>query len=156
MAATWIKPRRARNGKNVARTISDCVGYIINPKKTDGGRLVSGYQCDPETAIEEFLLSKRQYAHITGREQRQRDVLLYHMRQSFLPGEVTPEEASRLGHELALRWTKGKHAFVVATHIDQKHIHTHIIFNSTTLDGSRKFVNFIGSSFALRRLSDKK
>lgn len=82
-------------------------------------------------------------------------MLLYHIRQSFLPGEITPEEAGRVGRELALRWTKGKHAFVVANHTDQKHINMHTIFNSTALDCSRKFVNLIGSSFALRRLSGR-
>ena len=154
MAATWIKPRRVRSGKNAAQTIAACIRYIIYSDKTDNGRLISAHQCDPATAIEEFLLSKRQYAHITGREAPPRDVVLYHMRQSFKPGEITPEEAGRLGHELALRFTKGRHAFIAATHVDKAHTHVHIIFNSTTVDCSRKFHNFLGSSFALRRLSD--
>jgi hypothetical protein len=154
LAATWIKPRRVRNGKNAVQTISACIWYIINPDKTDNGRLVSCHQCDPATAIEEFLLSKQQYEHITGREAPPRDVLLYHMRQSFKPGEITPEKANRIGHELARRFTRDNHAFIVATHVDQAHIHTHVIFNSTAVDCERKFRNFIGSSFALRRLSD--
>ena len=47
-----------------------------------------------------------------------------------------------MGYELAMRFTKGKHAFVVATHTDRQHIHNHVIFNSTALDGSRKFRDF--------------
>ncbi len=54
-----------------------------------------------------------------------------------------------------MRWTKGRHAFIVTTHTDKKHIHCHIYYNSTTLDCTRKFHNFWGSSFALRRLSDR-
>ena len=54
-----------------------------------------------------------------------------------------------------MRWTKGRHAFIVTTHTDKEHIHSHIYYNSTTLDCTRKFRNFWGSSFALRRLSDR-
>jgi hypothetical protein len=58
------------------------------------------------------------------------------------------------GYELAMRWTKGRHAFIVAVHTDRQHLHCHIVYNSTTLDCTGKFNNFIGSTFALRRLSD--
>jgi hypothetical protein len=102
----------------------------------------------------EFLLSKREYNAITGRTQKS-DVIAYQLRQSFKPGEITPEEANKIGYELALRLTKQRHAFIVATHVDKHHIHNHIIFNSTSLDCTRKFRNFFGSSFAIRRLSDQ-
>ncbi len=59
-----------------------------------------------------------------------------------------------MGYELAMRFTKGKHAFVVATHTDRQHIHNHVIFNSTALDGSRKFRDFFFSALAVQRLSD--
>lgn len=77
------------------------------------------------------------------------------MRQSFEPGEITPEEANRIGYELGMRWTKGRHAFIVTTHTDTANIHNHIYYNSTSLDYTRKFRNFWGSSFALRRVSDR-
>ena len=104
----------------------------------------------------EFLLAKASYKAMTGREQKQgEDVLCYQIRQSFYPGEITPEEANQVSYELAMRWTKGRHAFIVTTHTDKEHIHSHIYYNSTTLDCTRKFRNFWGSSFALRRLSDR-
>ena len=53
-----------------------------------------------------------------------------------------------------MRWTKGKHAFIVATHIDKAHIHNHIIYNSTSLDATRKFNNFFLSGLVVQRLSD--
>lgn len=81
-------------------------------------------------------------------------MIAYQIRQSFKPGEVTPEEANQIGYELAMRWTKGKHAFIVATHIDRAHVHNHIIYNSTSLDCTRKFKNFFLSSMAVARLSD--
>lgn len=129
-------------------------GYSKNAEKTENGKYLSSYACDIRTADEEFLLSKRQYEHSTGR-QHEKDVIAYQIRQSFKPGEVTPEEANRIGHELGLRFTKGKHAFIVATHTDRAHIHNHIIFNSKALDCTRKFKNFFLSSFALQRVSDR-
>ena len=130
--------------------------YGQNPDKTQGGELISSYECDYMTADAEFLLSKAKYKATTGREQRRdADVLCYQIRQSSKPGEITPEEANRIGYETAMRWTKGKYQFFVCTHIDKEHIHNHIYYNSTAYDRSRKFRNFIGSSFALRRLSDR-
>ena len=153
MAATRLIPLHVNKGKTVARCLADRVDYSQNPEKTEDGKYVSSYGCNPETADEEFLLSKRQYVQITGRESK-KDVIAYQIRQSFKPGEVTPEEANQIGHELAMRFTKGAHAFIVATHTDQKHIHNHIIFNSTTLDCTRKFRDFYFSGMALRRISD--
>ena len=72
----------------------------------------------------------------------------------FRPGEITAEEANKVGYELAMRFTKGKYAFVVATHTDRQHIHNHVIFNSTALDGTRKFRDFFFSALAVQRLSD--
>ena len=83
-------------------------------------------------------MSKTQYKVITGREQkRDVDVLCYQIRQSFKPGEISPEEANRVGYETAMRRTKGKYAFFVATHTDRQHIHNHIYYNSTSLDCTR-------------------
>ena len=140
-------------GKTVAQCLHDRTAYALNPNKTDGGELVSSYQCNPSIADSEFLFSKRQYHTATGREQRS-DVIAYQVRQSFKPGEITPEEANRVGYEFAMRFLKGNHAFIVATHVDRKHIHNHIIWNSTSLECQRKFRNFYNSTFAVRRLSD--
>ena len=82
-------------------------------------------------------------------------MIAYHLRQAFKPGEVTPEEANQIGRELALKLTKGNHAFVVCTHVDKYHVHNHIIINSTTLDCQKKFRNFWGSTWAIRRMNDK-
>ena len=81
-------------------------------------------------------------------------MIAYHIRQSFKPGEITPEEANLVGRELAERFLKGKHAYIVCTHVDRTHIHSHIIFNSTTLDGMAKYHDFLGSGRAVGRLSD--
>ena len=90
---------------------------------------------------------------MTGRRQKS-DVIAYQIRQSFKPGEITAEEANKVGYELAMRFTKGKYAFIVATHTDREHIHNHIIYNSTALDSTRKFRDFLLSGLAVQRLSD--
>jgi hypothetical protein len=74
---------------------------------------------------------------------------------SFKPGEITAEQALELGKELALRWTKNKHQFIVAAHTNTNNPHAHIIFNSVNLDCGGKFQDFKRSAIALRRLSDQ-
>ena len=155
-ATTYYKKHKISKGETIAQSLKERFDYGQNPDKTEGGELISSYGCDHMTADAEFLLSKAKYKAATGREQRRdADVLCYQIRQSFKPGEITPEEANRIGYETAMRWTKGKYQFFVCTHIDKEHIHNHIYYNSTAYDRSRKFRDFIGSSFSLRRLSDR-
>lgn len=129
-------------------------GAPENPDKTHNGEWITAYACDPLIADSEFQMNKRQYAVLTGRDQGDREVIAYHMRQSFKPVEIDPATANKIGYELAMKLTKGNHAFIVCTHVDKAHIHSHITFNSTSLACSRKFRNFWNSSFAIRRISD--
>ena len=154
MATTRIMPLHIGKGRTESQAISDTIDYVANPQKTDNGKLITGYGCDSRTADAEFLLAKRQYIAATGRVRGADDVIAYHVRQSFKPGEITPEEANRLGVEFAKRFTKGNHAFVVCTHIDKSHVHNHIIWSAVNADCDRKFRNFWGSTRAVRCLSD--
>ena len=133
MAATRLIALHKNKGKSVAACLKSRTDYVQNPDKTEHGELISSYECSPLTVDEEFMLSKRQYELVTGRRQKS-DVIAYQIRQSFKPGEITAEEANKVGYELAMRFTKGKYAFIVATHTDREHIHNHIIYNSTALD----------------------
>ena len=153
LAATRLIALHKNKGKSVAACLKSRTDYVQNPDKTEQGELVSCHECSPLTVDEEFMLTKRQYELATGRRQKS-DIIAYQIRQSFCPGEITAEEANKVGYELAMRFTKGKHAFVVATHTDRQHIHNHVIFNSTALDGTRKFRDFFFSALAVQRLSD--
>ena len=153
MAATRLIAIHHLKGKTLKQCLNERIEYSLNSVKTENGEYVSFYECAPETVIEEFALSKREYELITGRHQ-QRGVIAYMIRQSFKPGEVSPKQANKIGYDLAMRFTKGKHMFFVATHTDREHVHNHIIFNSTTLDCTRKFRNFFLSGKALQKLSD--
>lgn len=156
MAATRIIPLHTNKGRTMLQTLRDRTDYSQNAAKTGNGKYISSYECDPRSVDEEFMLSKREYQHKYGSKGAAagREVIAYQIRQSFKPGEVLPEEANKIGYELAMRFTKGKYAFIVATHTDRHHIHNHIIFNSTSTDGTRKFRNFFLSFLAVQRLSD--
>lgn len=153
MAATRLIPLHVNKGKTAAEYIRDRIDYAQNPEKTDNGYLVDSYQCDPQLAWQEFMMDRGKYFSSHGSSQSP-DIIAYQIRQAFKPGEVSPEEANRSGYELAMRFTKGKHAFIVSTHVDRAHVHNHIIFNAVDLMAERKFRNFFLFSYALRRLSD--
>ena len=150
-ATTYLKSHKRADKRTALQSLKDRFDYGLNPEKLGA---VSSYLCDPATAHAEFMLVKNQYQGETDR-MAGHGALCYQIRQAFPHGEVTAEEANRIGYETAMRWTKGKYQFFVCTHIDKEHIHNHIYYNSTAYDRSRKFRNFIGSSFALRRLSDR-
>lgn len=154
MATTRIISMHINKGKTIAQCLKARVDYIENPEKTNGGELISSYACSPETADQEFLLARNEYMAITGRRIHN-EVIAYQLRQSFKPGEVTPEEANRIGYELASRFLKGEHAFLVATHNDRRHIHNHIVFCATALDCTHKFRDILRSGKALAELSDQ-
>ncbi len=153
MAATRLIALHKNKGKSVAACLKKTVQTMYRIPTRLHGELISSYECSPLTVDEEFMLSKRQYELVTGRRQKS-DVIAYQIRQSFKPGEITAEEANKVGYELAMRFTKGKYAFIVATHTDREHIHNHIIYNSTALDSTRKFRDFLLSGLAVQRLSD--
>lgn len=126
----------------------------MNPKKTDGGILVSTYACSPETAADEFMLFRQEYQANTGRTQ-ENEVIGYHVRQAFKPEEITPEEANEIGKELTSRMTDGQFAYVVATHIDKHHVHNHIAICSTALDCQHKYRDVKRSGKDLAQLRDE-
>ena len=140
-------------GKTILKCLAERTDYAMNNEKTANGELISSFECAPQTAASEFAFSKRIYFQKTGRES-EHDIIAYQFRQSFKPGEVTAEEANRIGYEFAERFLKGRHAFIVCTHINRHNIHNHVIWNSTNLDCTRKFRNFWYSTNAVRKLSD--
>ena len=108
LAATRLIALHKNKGMTVAACLKNRTDYIENPDKTEQGQFVSSYACSALTADEEFMLTKRQYDLVNGRRQKS-DVIAYQIRQSFRPGEITAEEANKVGYELAMRFTKGKY-----------------------------------------------
>ena len=153
MAATRLMALHIVRDRTLAESLKERMDYTEDELKTEQKRYISTYGCDIETADEEFLLSHREY-HANVRDIRKKEIIAYQIRQSFKPGEITPEKANEIGYELAMRFTKGDYAFTVCTHTDKEHIHNHIVFNAISMDGKKKFRNFYYSGIAVRRISD--
>ena len=121
------------------KTLDDLLDYIMDEEKTDGGLLITGLNCHPDTSKIEFKNTLDKFGNKGNR-------VGYHLVQSFCPDDdITPEQA----HEIGVRLCKELYPnfqTVVTTHIDRGHIHNHIAINSVSLDG-RKLND---------RLSDKK
>ena len=140
MAVSNLLPRKAKGDRTRSQTLQARFEYDEAEEKTGGGKFITSYMCSPETAAEEFEMGRLVYESVTGRSQpKEKDIIAYRIIQSFKPGEITPEEANRIGYELAMRFTKGRHQFFVATHTDKEHIHNHIEFNSINLECDGKF-----------------
>ena len=140
MAVTKIHP--------IKTTLNKAIDYICNPDKTDNQILISSFGCSYQTAdIEfDFTLSK-------AREKG--DNLGHHLIQSFAPGEVSYEEAHRIGKELADKVLGGRYEYVLTTHIDKGHIHNHIIFCAVDFVSHRKYVSNKKSYYQIRNESDR-
>lgn len=145
--------------KQIKRTTAKALAYITNAEKTDGGRLVSGFNADPESASMEFdftyALAKNirgDYGKVGGA-----NIKAYHMIQSFaIDDDITAEKAHELGRRWADELLDGKHEYVIATHIDKKHLHNHIIFNATSYYDFKKFQSIPYKTIKqMRTISDK-
>ena len=154
MATTRIMSLHISKGKSAAKCIKERLDYIMNPDKTDSGKLITTYGCAPKTAANEFMLCRAEYLSKTGRD-IPNEIIGYHVRQAFKPGEITPEEANRIGNELASKLSNDQYAYIVATHTDRKHIHNHIIMCSFPLDGDHKYRDVKCSAKDLIRVSDE-
>ena len=109
MAISKILPRKTMKNRTRQQSMAERHDYDQRPQKTQNGELVMSYMCQPETAAEEFEISKRLYFQITGRSQPvHRDIIMYRIIQSFKPEEISPEDANRLGYELAMKFTDRK------------------------------------------------
>ena len=153
MAATMLIPLHHVKSKSVGECLNRSIDYVRDSRKTQDEKYVSTYGCDPNSITEQFLLSRKIYED-NVRKPHKNDVIAYQIRQAFKPGEITPERANEIGYELAMKFTKGKHAFIVTTHTDKHHIHNHVVFNAVAIDGISRFRNMYFSSYVLSRISD--
>lgn len=140
MAVTKIHP--------IKTTLKKAIDYICNGDKTDDEIYVTTHFCSRENAYKEFELTKKQFNSRTK-------TLAHHLIQSFVPEEVSFEEAHQVGIELCEKILGGKYEYVLATHIDKDHIHNHIIFNSIDVDEGKIYHSYYSSYMNIRNQSDK-
>ena len=145
--------------KAIKSTVNKAIDYIINPLKTDGKLLVSGFQVEPPFAAIEFKMTAELAKELKGDYTKtgKGNNLAYHTIQSFAKfDKITPEEAHELGKKLADEMLHEKHEYVIATHIDKGHIHNHIIFNAISFEDFRKFRSEPYKTAAIiREISDR-
>lgn len=112
-------------------TVQSIMSYVSD--KNEGMKFVTGINCTPEHAVEEMMITKRRWPDRGNR-------VLYHGYQSFLPGEVTPEQAHRIGVRLARELWGDRFEIVVATHLDRAHLHNHLVVNAMSFVDGTKFI----------------
>ena len=132
----------------IKATVDKAIDYICNPEKTADRFLISSFACAPETAAFDF---KYTLDHCRENSVNQ----TYHLIQSFVPGEVSYEEAHRIGTELADKVLEGKYAYIVTTHIDKENIHNHILFCAADHIHYDKYHDCKKTYYRIRNLSDE-
>lgn len=111
--------------------VANVLDYAAKGTKTEQKKYVSGINCSPERARDQMMLTKTHYHKKNG-------ILLWHGYQSFKPGEVTPEEAHKIGMELAQNLWGEDYEILVCTHLDREHIHNHFVVNSVSFRTGKK------------------
>ena len=132
--------------------VEGVIKYIKNNDKTEQCKYVKAYNCTIDKAFSEMMETQEFF----GKAGRKNSVLAYHLVQSFKDFETTPEIAHKCGLELAARLFADKYEVVVATHLDHKHLHNHIIINAVSyLDGYKYRNNFKDYFIDIRGISDQ-
>ena len=134
--------------KTTAVSLQDAIDYAANRDKTEQSCFESSYACTLETAFADMRQTKERWHKLGG-------VQGYHLVQSFAAGEVTPELAHQIAKELADRVLGGRYEYVIGTHLNTDHIHSHIVWNSVSrIDGKKYHSN--GKSYVtqIRTMSD--
>ena len=146
MAVTNVHP--------IYTTLSKAIEYIINPNKTEQGLYTNSYGCSTD-----YNKAAKEFMDIRSLGSGRGNILAQHIYQSFQGKEVTPEQAIKIGEELAKKFLKGKFQYIIATHLDKENIHNHIIFNNISFDDYLSFEyteNRGGKSWKhLREFSDE-
>ena len=135
--------------KTTAVSLEDAIGYAANRDKTEQSCFESSYACTLETAFADMRQTKERWHKLGG-------VQGYHLVQSFAAGEVTPELAHRIAKELADRVLGGRYEYVIGTHLNTWHIHSHIVWNSVScVDGKKYRSNYKSYVTEIRAVSDE-
>ena len=135
--------------KTTAVSLQDAIDYAANRDKTEQSCFESSFACTLETAFEDMRQTKERWHKLGG-------VQGYHLVQSFAAGEVTPELAHQIAQELAERVLGGQYEYVIGTHLNTDHIHSHIVWNSVSrIDGKKYHSNGKTYVTQIRAVSDE-
>ncbi len=141
-------PNKTTDKRFLDADLAAALKYAENDSKTDRKMYVTGINCLTEKAYEQMMATKLRYGKLGGN-------VAYHGYQSFVSGEVTPEEAHQIGMETARRMWGADYEIVVTTHLNTDNVHNHIVVNSVSFKTGRKFENHISDHYKLREISDR-
>ena len=122
--------------------------YAENDNKTDRQVFVGGINCSKQNAYAEMIAVQRRFG-LRGK------VVGYHGIQSFKEGEVTPEQAFKIGKETARKMWGNRYQVLVTVHLNTDNIHCHFVVNPVSFKDGSKFQNKIGDHKELRWVSDQ-
>ena len=140
-------PDKTIDQKYVDKDLYAALQYVVSDKKTDKRMYVSGINCNAGRAYERMMATKKRFGKTGGN-------VAYHGYQSFQTGEVTPEEAHKIGLDTARRMWGSDYEIVVTTHLNTDNLHNHFVVNSVSFKTGRKFENHISDHYRLREISD--
>ena len=130
------------------RDLHNTVEYIKADFKTEKQFYVTGINCSEDNALEEMKATKKKFG-------KERGILAYHAFQSFAEGEVTPEQAHKIGIQLAEELWGDRFEVIVSTHLNTKHIHNHFVLNSVSFVDGKKYRDNRSTYAIMRRTSDE-
>ena len=130
------------------QALEDVIEYAANEDKTEMKYYVSTINCNKRCARDEFAMVKKRFGKEGG-------IVAFHAYQSFAPGEVNPSEAHSIGVELARRLWGDRFQIVVATHVNTKAVHNHLVINSISFKDGKRFHGCRETTGMLREMSDR-
>lgn len=128
--------------------LGDVMDYTMQDHKTEKKLFVTGLNCDPKTARDQMVITKRRFFKEYG-------ILAYHAYQSFAKGETTPNIAHEIGVKLAKELWGDRFEVILATHLDKGHLHNHFVINSVSFFDGRKYNDCNATYRIFRQTSDR-
>ncbi|WP_317298199.1 relaxase/mobilization nuclease domain-containing protein [Clostridium fessum] len=141
-------PEKTRAENPNLQPLWDVFSYVSRPEATEQGEYVSAINCLKDIALQQMILTKKQYGKENG-------YIAWHGYQSFKPGEVTPEQAHQIGLQLAKEMWGEQYQIIVTTHLDKDHLHNHFCFNSVSFLDGKKYNYSKSEQRKLREVSDR-
>ena len=141
-------PEKTRMDNPNLQPLWDVFSYVSRPEATKQGEYVSAVNCLKEIALQQMILTKKQYGKENG-------YIAWHGYQSFKPDEVTPEQAHQIGLQTAKEMWGDRFQIIVTTHLDKDHLHNHFCFNSVSFLDGKKYNYSKSEQRKLRDVSDR-
>jgi hypothetical protein len=130
--------------------LKSAIEYATNKDKSSDEKTIfeDAINCLKDDAFETMIRTKKKHNKTGG-------ILGYHIIHSYKPGETTPQIAHEISTEFAKRCFGDRYEVVISTHLDKKHLHSHIVINSVSfVDGKKYRSDFKSYYNGIRKTND--